>query len=548
MAKIVIIYPREKNPPLEIQSFRARMPRYGVLSVASYLKVHGHSVRIFCELTGDRVDWDALPQADYVCFSFLSFCASRAYDMAARVRKDYGRTVIMGGSHVSVMPEDALEHADYVVRNEGEEALLELIETLESGGSPASVQGISFRDKKGRPVHNKDRPFLEDISFSPDLDLLPQYRSKGLFWSLLDAMANGAPRVPMPVVQTARGCPANCRFCVVKYQLGHKYRKRPLEAILSEIDDYLVRFKNPYIFFVDNDLAVDSLFSCELLETLLKRYGTHLRPYVFCRIHVNTDHRLLSILEKFEHTTMGVGFEALRDMALDELGKGQKAEEIRRAVENIKRYRINIHGLFIFGGENDTEETIRRTVAFCLEQEFFNVGLTPLYDFPTRQALLGQPQMIPDHLFIHKDWRFYSGNFVIHFPRLMRPSELQQGILEAYKAFYRGSPDSMVPFMPTRPTVVRYIDYLKKIEAPYYDPDGKRIEDKLEGRLLKDLPPRVPVHVPPWALHLEASRFIFQNLFRGVSWRLLRGVLFPQNKDGRKPVVARGNERIIDGP
>ena len=59
MAKIVIIYPREKNPPLEIQSFRARMPRYGVLSVASYLKVHGHSVRIFCDLTGDRVDWDA---------------------------------------------------------------------------------------------------------------------------------------------------------------------------------------------------------------------------------------------------------------------------------------------------------------------------------------------------------------------------------------------------------------------------------------------------------------------------------------------------------
>ncbi|MFH1539101.1 MAG: radical SAM protein [bacterium] len=532
MAGIVIIYPREKNPPLEINSFRARMPRYGVLSVASYLKAHGHSVQVFCELIGSKVDWEAVRKADYVCFSFLSFCASRAYEMADRVRREYKRTVIMGGDHSSVMPEDALDHADYVVRNEGEETLLALIDVLESGGDTSSVEGVSYRDKAGKPVHNKDRPFLEDLSFSLDLDLLPEYRSKGLFRSIADAFANGAPRVPMPVVQASRGCPENCRFCVVKYQLGNRHRKRPMDVVLSEIDDYLKRFRGPYLFFVDNDMSVDSRFSCDLFRTLLQRHGPHLRPYVFCRIGVNTNHELLSILEKFDHTTMGIGFESLRDTALDELGKGHKSGDILKAVENLRRYRINIHGLFIFGGENDAVEDIRRTIEFCLGRGFFNVGLTPLYDFPTRQAVLGQPQMIPDHLFIHRDWRFYSGNFAVHFPRLMRPSELQRGILEGYQTFYRHSPNSMVPFMPVRPTMIRYIDYLREIEVPFYGPDGRRLDKKLEGRTLQDLSPRVPVHVPPWALYRETSRFLFQNIFRGVSWRLLRGVLFPDRKDG----------------
>jgi len=442
----------------------------------------------------------------------------------------------MGGSHASVMPEDALDHADYVVRNEGEEALLELIRMLQSGGDPVSVQGVSLRDPSGKPVHNPDRPFDTDLSLPMDLNQLPAYRTRGLAWTVRDALANGAPRVAMPIVQATRGCPENCRFCVVKYQLGHRYRKRPLPVILSEIDHCLKRFKSPYIFFVDNDLSVDPAFSCELFGQLLDRYGPALRPYVFTKIRIAKSPELLSILQRFDHTSLGIGLESLQDATLDELKKGQTLEEIRKSIAVIQGYDVSVHGLFIFGGENDTPEVIRRTIRFCLEQRFSNVGLTPLYDFPTRRAVLDQPQLIPDHLFIHRDWRFFSGNFVVHFPRLMRPSELQQEILDGYRTFFRESRHSMVPYLPTRPSMQAYRDFLREIEGPHYGPDGVRCDKMLTGRTLEDLPRRVPVRVPPWALYQESGRFLLENAFRGVSWRMLKGGVFPErNGKGTSP-------------
>ena len=524
MARIVIIYPRETDPPVEINSFRARQPRYGLLSVATYLKKYGHEVCVFCELTGSRVDWSAVREADYVCFSFLSFCAPRAYMMADRVRREFGKIVIMGGSHCSVMPEDALAHSDYVVRNEGEETTRELLDALEDGSDLHAVRGLSFRDAHGNPVHNPDRPFMEDISFELDQELLPEYRSLGLWWNLMDAAANGAPRVPMPVFQASRGCPERCKFCVVRRQLGSKYRKRPLNVVVSEIENSLRRFNNPYIFFVDNDLSLDPEFSIELFETILKRFGPWLRPYVFCRTGVSAHTELLATLEKFHEITMGVGFEALGDTALSALGKGHNGAQILDAVEILKRYKIKIHGLFIFGGEDDTPAHIEQAVDFSLEHGFFNVGLTPLYDFPGENGA-GQSKLIPDHLLMHRDWRFYSGNFVVHFPRLMRPSELQDGLLRAYDRFFRESPVSMVPFMPTRPTIKRYIRFLQEVEASYYGPGGERLDHKLEGRGVDDMPQHVPVRVPRSALYAEAARFLTLNVFRGVSWRLLRGML-----------------------
>jgi len=503
------------------------MSIFGVISVGSHLLEKGHDVRVFCEMSGGRVDWDAVRNSDYVCFSFLSFSAARAYRMADRVRKEFCKPVIMGGSHPSVMPEDALRHADYVVRNEGEETMLDLVNALETGRDPATVAGISYVDARGQIVHNPDRPFAADLSVPLNMDLVPDFRSKGFLWSARDALANGMPRVAMPVIQASRGCPENCRFCVVKYQLGSRYRKRPMDVILAEIDDCLERFKTPYFLFVDNDLSLDGKFSCELFQKILERHGTGLRPYVFCRVQVYKEDAFLRILEQFDHATVGIGVESIQDETLRDMQKGQSAEEICTALEALRKYRLSVNGLFIFGSEQDTPEYIRQTVDFCVEQKFFSVGLFAIYDFPTRSSVLGQPQMIPDHHFIHKDWRFYNLNFAVNFPRLMRPSQLQQGIMDGYKRFADRSPESMVNFMPTRSTVKRYMEYLRAAEAPCYDSENRRIDEKLAGRTFEDLAPTVPIRVPAHELYLETGRFLVGNLFRGVTWRLLRGMLLP---------------------
>ncbi|HPM77597.1 MAG TPA: radical SAM protein [bacterium] len=535
MASIVIISPREKNPPLETTSFRIRMALHGVIAVGSALEARGHRVRIFCELSGARVDWEIVRRADYVCFSFLSFCAKRAYAMADRVRQECKLPVIMGGSHPSVMPEDCLNHCDYVVRNEGEQALAELIEALENGNDPTPIKGLTFRDAQGRLIHNEDQPMNADFSRPLNLDLIPEYGTRGFWWNLKDALDNGMPRVPMPVVQASRGCPENCKFCVVKYQLGSRYRKRPIEVVLNEIEQYGKRFQTPYFMFVDNDMSVDPQFTKTLLLTILERYGTSLRPYVFSRIDIYKNDELLRILEQFDHATLGVGVESLSDDSLRDLNKRQSREDIFTAIAALRRYKISVNGLFMFGTEYDTPETIRQTVDYCIESGFFSVGLFAIYDFPGRESLLGQPQMIADHLFIHRDWRYYNLSFAVNYPRLMRPSQLQAGIFEGYKRFNDRSPDSMYQFMPTRRTAMKYLEYLRRVERPFYDAHDRRLEEKVAGRTLADMDAEVPIRVSQAEIYLETANFLARNLIRPISWKLLRGMMFSALTAKRQP-------------
>jgi len=527
MAHIVIISPRDSSPPLETTSFRIRMSLYGVIAVGSYLETQGHKVTIFCELSGSTVDWEVVGEADYVCFSFLSFCAARAYEMAGHVKEKFRIPIIMGGSHPSVMPEDALEHADFVVRNEGEEAISALIAALESGSDTTALPGISFRDSSGRAVHNPSHPFNADLSVPINMDLVPDFRSKGFLWSLKDAVANGMPRVAMPVIQASRGCPENCRFCVVKYQLGAGYRKRSIDVVLEEISSCLKVFRTPYFLFVDNDLSLDPDFATELFTQILRRHGRSMRPYVFCRIDVYKNEEFLKVFEQFDHAAIGVGVESIDNETLREMNKGQSAEEIMVALEQLRKYRISVNGLFIFGNENDTQDYIRRTVDFCIEQKFFSVGLFAIYDFPTRSSVLGQPQMVPDHLFIHRDWRFYNLNFAVNYPRLMRPSQLQQSIIDGYKKFSDKSSGSMVNFLPTRAAIKSYMEYLRKVEEPFYDSNDCRKDEKLMGRTIDDLARHVPLKVPSSVLYMETARFVAGNLFRGVTWKLLKGIVLP---------------------
>jgi len=523
LAKVVLIYPRETDPPVEVTSFKSRMARYGVIAVASHLKAKGHDVTVFDELSGGRVRLAPVAAADYVCFSFLSFCARRAYAMADRFRRDLGSTVILGGSHVSVMPEEAVDHCAYVVRNEGEHTAAELIEALQAGGDPAGVRGISYRESGGRIVHTPDRPFTDAIDICLDLDLLPEYRSMGPLWNLRDAFQNGMFRVPMPAVQASRGCPAGCTFCVVRYQLGTRYRKRGIASVLEEVDAYLGRIRTPYLLFTDNDLSCDPDFSTELFTQIHRRHGRHLRPYIFARTDLARHPRLIEALSRFEHTTVGIGFESLDDEVLRAISKGQSHSDIVGAIEVLRRSPLHIHGLFMFGAEQDGPDVVDHAVDMALRHGFFNVGLCAHYDFPTRAKVLHQPQIIEDHRFIHRDWRFFSGNFVVHFPRQMRPSHLQRAILDGHERFNRRTSSGMYGYLPTRPTIERYIEYLRGVEAPYYD-GSTRLDDRLASRRVEDLATDTGVRIGRADLYRESARFFARNLFRRTSWKLLLGM------------------------
>ena len=133
-----------------------------------------------------------------------------------------GIPVIIGGSHVTFMADEALAHADYVARGEGgEQIMLELIEALEGRRPLEAIRGLSFL-RAGRAVHNDLREPCADLDTLPFPDL---------------TLIAGHERLARTPIMTSWGCPFACNFCSVTAMFGRKYRFRSAESVVAEIKE-----------------------------------------------------------------------------------------------------------------------------------------------------------------------------------------------------------------------------------------------------------------------------------------------------------------------
>jgi len=161
--RVVMIEPR--SPRFHVFNF-VRLPRLGLPILGAILKKRGCNVTIFCEDLAP-INWDEVFRADIVFVSTITCTAPRAYEIA-RACKEHNIPVVMGGPHPTFLPDDALQHCDYVVRGEGEETVVELLEALSGGSKPYGVKGVSFWDDD-QIVHNLPRPLVQDLDSLPRL-------------------------------------------------------------------------------------------------------------------------------------------------------------------------------------------------------------------------------------------------------------------------------------------------------------------------------------------------------------------------------------------
>ncbi|MCK7480220.1 MAG: B12-binding domain-containing radical SAM protein [Candidatus Moduliflexus flocculans] len=252
MPKMVFIEPRAPN----LHIFSAfPLPRLGALILGTMMKERGWDVEVYVEDLR-RIDYDAVAGADLVGISTITSTAPRAYAIADKARA-MGRTVLMGGPHVTFLAEEALEHADFVFRGEGERPLTAFVEAWESGLDPTGTPNLSFRAADGRIVHNPLLPMERDLDRIPypDLSLLKPDPRRRKF------------QPPIPV-QTSRGCPFACSFCSVTGMFGKKYRFRSTENVIEELRRY--DRDNNAVFFYDDNFAADRERTKELLEAMIR--------------------------------------------------------------------------------------------------------------------------------------------------------------------------------------------------------------------------------------------------------------------------------------
>lgn len=380
----------------------------------------GWEVRVYVEEIAE-IDYRDVLTADLVGISTITSTANRAYAMADALR-EYKVPVVMGGPHVTFLADEALEHCDYVVRGEGEEALPLLMQALMAKGMLKHVPNLSYRDPEGNLHHNPQTSRVED------LDSLPHPKFDLIVGSQKETGFSRRPIIPL---QATRGCPFGCRFCSVIGMFGRKVRARSLDHVIDELR--LHREKNAHIFFYDDNFTARKQWAKDLMQRAM--IEEKLCPHWSAQVRADStqDKELLALMQRSNCSHVYVGFETVNPAALADMGKQQSVAGMCEATRRFNEYGIGVHGMFIFGFDADTKQSMHETIKFAIKSGIDSAQfliLTPLPGAPLFDELKEQGRLNA------KDWSHYDGHHVCYKTELVSGWELQWAQIKGHAMFY----------------------------------------------------------------------------------------------------------------
>ena len=414
--KITLIEP--KAPGLHVYA-KFKLPRLGLPLLGAMLErdLDIRPTIFFQELGG--IDWDEVAESDMVGISTITTTALEAYAILDRIKEKGDIPVVMGGPHVTFMPEEALERgADFVMRGEGEFAFIELVKRVRAGDDDfASIPGLSYRSGD-EFIHNSTSQRVEH------LDDLP--------WPDLTLIRNHEKIRTIPVM-TSRGCPYNCKFCSVTKMFGRRYRFRDTADVLAELEMLHERNPRAGFFFYDDNFTARPKRTKDLLQGMIDK-GLKVNWTAQARVDVVKDEELLNLMRDTGCTFLYLGLESINPLTLESYRKEQTVQDIADAVKILHKYGIKVHGMFVLGSDDDDLKTIKDTVRFARGLKIDTVQFLVLTPFPgteTYDELIEQGRILVD------DWSKYSGHHVVFNPLKMTPYQLQkEGSFRSMRRFY----------------------------------------------------------------------------------------------------------------
>ncbi|MEJ5331012.1 MAG: radical SAM protein [Desulfobaccales bacterium] len=395
--RILLVQPTTKYPDRRPLRSRKRWLLGITLPYLAALTPPGVDV----ELADDRLSPIPYERA-YDLVGITATCATseRAYEIAAEFRRR-GVPVVMGGFHISLHPEEALEHADAVVVGEAEEVWPQVVEDARRRRLKPRYQAAGFHDLKGLP-----RPRLELVDFR-------RYRVKIL------------------PTQTSRGCPYHCAFCEVPIVYGHTYRRRPIGEVIEEIKTNVALTGLRKVYFIDDNLTGHREYAKELFKALMP---LNIRWSCLWTINTSRDEELLDLARDSGCFHINIGIENVCQESITSIDKVQNRvkdyeDMLARLRERGLFYSLN----FMFGLDGDTKELFAETLDFLervkAPMAFFNVATprrgTPMWEQLAKEGRVHNPEA-----------EKYLGMVCNFVPLHMTPEECEEGVWDCFRKFY----------------------------------------------------------------------------------------------------------------
>ena len=397
------------NPLVSLANLKAsRWNRYRVwkplgLLILAALTPRDWEISVIDENLGVP-DYSAMPPPDLVGITAFTSQANRAYELATQFRAR-GVSVVMGGIHATMCPQEALRHVDSIVTGEAESAWRNVVNDARRGQLQRTYSGEHIDLAEMPPARH---------------DLLPEGYAFGS-------------------IQTTRGCPLSCSFCSVSAFNGTLYRHRPIANVIDEFRS----IREKWVLVVDDNLigtnASHIARAKELFRALIRAdLGKNWVGQV--TINIADDEELLTLAAKAGCRGVFIGFESPTAQGLAEVGKKfnlLKGRNFRQSVRRIQRHNLLVVGSFIMGLDVD-EPGIGRRIANTARSYGVDVlnalFLTPLPGTRLWDQMVSQDRVAANDF--PEDWRYYTLGFPTARYKQFSWSDILEEMNDCDRSFY----------------------------------------------------------------------------------------------------------------
>jgi radical SAM superfamily enzyme YgiQ (UPF0313 family) len=335
----------------------------------------------------EKIPYDE--ETDLVAITVETYTARRAYEISKEYR-DRGVPVIMGGMHVTLLPQEVQEHADSIFMGDAETVWEQVIDDVR---------------------HNKLKKLYKG---PPGIGQLGGVKPRREIYE-------GKDYLPISLMQFSRGCKYECNFCAVSEYFDKKHYVRKIDEVLEEIESQNRRF----LFFVDDNIGSHKKALKELCRELIPMKVNWVSQ---ASLDITKDAELMRLMADSGNIGNVMGFESITPNSLEDAKKFTNLSGFSNYVEEIKilrEYGMQTWSAFTLGYDYDTYDSIMATMRFARKNKFtfaaFNI-LTPYPNTPLYRQLEQEKRLLYDgKWWLHPEYRFNEAAFI---PKMMTPDEL----------------------------------------------------------------------------------------------------------------------------